>query len=253
MTRSHAASDFVSRAAPRLLAGRERVRPALSVQDHMPRYSRYVFNQVRPFLKGAICEVGSGLGRFTQYLANYERVTALEPDGSMHMSALQSSAHQLNINHVHCSLEDCPNDKVAAGAYGTVMCLNLLEYIKYDITALEIMGELLCESGHLIVVVPAVRRLYGRLDRAQGRLRRYTRRVLEAAFHEAGLEVTRSFYFNLPGMFACWPLSRLLKRQTIPLGLAHFCDRLVPLIETTERFARPPLGLSLLMVAKRSQ
>lgn len=219
--------------------------------DCMPRYDRYLFDRVEPFLKGSICEVGSGLGRFTRYLAGHEQVTALEPDGALHLSALRQAAYQINIKHVHRRLEDCPNDEVPAGAYDTVLCLNRLECVTYDITALEIMGELLSDQGHVIVVASAMPQLFGPADRLQGRLRRYSASVLAGAFEQAGLQVTRHFFFNLPGLCGWWLLSRLLRRHAIPRSLQQLGQRGLPLVAAAERLLRPPLGLSLLMVGTR--
>jgi len=220
--------------------------------ESMPRYDRYVFAQIRPFLKGSICEVGSGTGRFTQYLAGFPDVTAVEPESVLHLSAVQRLAYQINISHVCCKLDDCPNDRVPADAYDSVLAVNLLEHIRYDITALEIMGELLADRGHLIVVASAGAALHGRLDRSQGRLRRYSRRVLADAFGQAGLQVTRHFYLNLPGLLAWWWMGRVLRRDRISDRSAALANRCVGVLETMDRIARPPIGLSLVMIGKRA-
>ncbi len=239
--------DSLSRCTPDLIAGR-----AGLPGESMPRYARYVFAQIRPFLKGSICEIGSGTGRFTQFLADFPDVTAVEPEGALHISAAQRLAYQINISHVCCKLDDCPNDEVPEGAYDSVLAFNLLEHIRYDITALEIMGELLADAGHLIVVASAGSALHGRLDRAQGRLRRYSRRVLADAFEQAGLQVTRHFYLNLPGLLAWWWMGRLLRRDRISDRSAALADRCAPVLETMDRIARPPIGLSLVMIGKRA-
>lgn len=222
-----------------------------ATRDWMPRYDRYVFDRVEPFLKGSICEVGSGLGRFTRYLAGHEKVTAVEPDGALHLLALQQAAHQINIRHVHSRLEDCPNGEVPAGDYDTVLCLNRLECVTYDITMLEIMGELLSDGGHVVVVASAMPQLYGPPDRRQGRLRRYSAKVLASAFEQAGLQVTRQLFFNLPGLCGWWLMSRLLKRPAMPHRLQRIGERGLPWVAAAERLLNPPRGLSLLMVGNR--
>ena len=240
-------SDSLSRRPPDLMAGR-----ADLLDEPMPRYAHYVFAQIRPFLKGSICEVGSAAGRFTQYLAGFPDVTAMEPEGALHISAVQRLAYQINISHVCCKLDDCPNDKVPADAYNSVLAVNLLEHIRYDITALEIMGELLADAGHLIVVASAGPALFGRLDRAQGRLRRYSRRVLADAFEQAGMQVTRHFYLNLPGLLAWWWMGHVLRRDRISDRSAALADRSVRVLGTMDKIARPPIGLSLVMIGKRA-
>ena len=252
MSPRNAISGSASRAASAPFLVRATGQPGQLALDRMPGYTRYVANQIRPFLKGSICQLGSGDGRLTRYLADHEKVTAVEPDGALHLLAWQRLGYQLNIKQVRCPLEKCPNEEVPAGAYDTVIGVHLLEHVKYDITALEIMAELLSDSGHAIVVVPAAPRLYGRLDRTQGRLRRYSRRRLQRAFHEAGLVATRSFTFNVAGLIAWGLLGTLLRKSTVPPACVALADRFIPLMEKAERFTKPPVGLSLLMVGKRA-
>ena len=246
------APGSAAHAPPDQLSRRAGIDPPLLFLESCPRYTRYVVCHIRPFLKGRICEFGSGGGRVTRYLAGSEHVTAVESDGALHMSALQQSAHQININHVYCSLDDCPNDQVPGSAYDTVLCIDRLARIEYDITALEIMGELLTAGGNVVVVVPAVRALFGPLDRARGRLRRYTRRILADAFDQAGLQIRRHFFFNFPGVAAWWWLNRLRGRDRLFHRYSALIERAVPIIENLERLAKPPIGLSLVMVGKRA-
>jgi SAM-dependent methyltransferase len=247
MSSSETTSDSVSRCPPDFIAARGTL-----LGEPMPRYDRYVFAQIRPFLKGAICEVGSGTGRFTQFLAGFPDVTAVEPVGALHIAAVQRMAYQVNISHVCCKLEECPNHEVQAGAYNSVLAVNLLEHIRHDITALEIMGELLAEAGHLIVVAPAGPALHGRLDRSLGRLRRYSRGLLADAFEQAGLQVTRHFYLNLPGLLAWWWMGRVLRRDRVSGRLAALADRCAPILPTIDSITRSPIGLSLVMIGKRT-
>jgi len=215
------------------------------------RYNRYLFSKVQPFLKGRICEVGSGTGQITQFLTAYESVTALDPESSVHLQALQKFAYQLNINCVQTAIEACPNYLVPEGQYDTVVCVNLLEHLKYDITVLEIMGELLTDTGHVIAVVPAYNSLYGPLDRAQGHLRRFNRLTLREAFLDAGLEVTTCFYFDILGMLGWYWHSRWCGYERIPTWSARLYNRLLPLVGAFENHFLLPFGQSLLMVGRK--
>ena len=91
-----------------------------------------------------------------------------------------------------------------------------------------------------------------RLDRARGRLRRYTRRVLADAFEQAGLQVCRHFFFNFPGITAWWWLNRICRRDRLSAGYSALFERAAPILEKIERLAKPPLGLSLAMIGTRA-
>ncbi len=211
------------------------------------RYSRYLFARLRPFLRGRLCEIGSGTGRLTALLGGYERVTAVEPYGPYHLLSMRDLAFQLNITHARCTLEQCPNDRVPAGAYDTVLCLGLLEHLEYDITALEIMGDLTAAGGNVIVVVPAGRFLFNRLDQASGHLRRYSEALLRSAFQEAGLMVTRSGYFDIIGLLSWWLFGGVLRRNRLPWRTRAW----TPLLDALERRIHLPIGQSLLMIGRR--
>lgn len=223
----------------------------LPIAEQLHHYHRYLFSQIRPYLKGSVCEIGSGTGLVTQYMADYEKVTAVEPDGACHVTAMQRFAYQLNVACVQCDLRDCPNEKVPRGAFDSVVCLNLLEQFEDAVGALEIMGELAVEGGHIIVVLPAGRALDSARTPTRGGLRRARRESLQEAFNRADLVVTRSGYFNFVGLVASWFYRRIMRGGEISVATAKRCDRFIPLIHTLERIWQPPVGLSLLMVGRR--
>jgi hypothetical protein len=57
----------------------------------------------------------------------------------------------------------------------------------------------------------------------------------------------------MPGFFAWWLIVRVLGRTPTSGRLAMTYDRFfIPVISRVERFVRPPIGQSLLVVAQRS-
>jgi hypothetical protein len=131
--------------------------------------------------------------------------------------------------------------------------LNVLEHVEDDVTALSNMADLLWAGGRVILIVPAHGRLYGSMDRAIGHFRRYTRRSMAHKLERVGFVVEKQFYLNLPGMVGWFVNGRLL-RQTVPPGgqLAWF-NRIVPVVSWVERRVRPPIGLSLVSVARQDR
>ena len=102
----------------------------------------------------------------------------------------------------------------------------------------------------MVLLVPAVRALYGSLDRALDHYRRYSRDELLQKLRAAGFEIETSRFFNLLGVLGWYVNSRILNRTTFPpLQLALY-DRLVPLFRLETRF-RLPIGMSLIAVARK--
>jgi len=107
----------------------------------------------------------------------------------------------------------------------------------------------LAPQGRVVLIVPALHRLYGRTDRAIGHRRRYERQELRDKLEAAGLTVEHLSAFNLAGALGWYVNSRLLKRRTVPGVQARINNLLVPLLRLEERFACP-VGLSLVAVGR---
>jgi hypothetical protein len=144
-----------------------------------------------------------------------------------------------------------PNEVGALGGerFDTVICLKLLEHIEDDVASLVAMRGLLSATGRVVLLVPALRFLYGTLDRALGHYRRYTGRELETKLQAAGLRPTHIEYFNLAGMPGWWFAGRVFRRTVIPAGPLRLYDMLVPLFRL-ERLLPWRLGQSLIAIGE---
>ncbi len=226
------------------------VRTSLERLSDLYAYNHWIYSRIRPYLRGAICEVGGGTGNITQFLLNYPRVVSLEPDGHSLRIARERFADHLNTKFVQTYVEGCPREEVAAGSFDTVICLNVLEHIENDVEALRRMGALCAAGGQVVILVPAMQWAFGRLDESFGHYRRYSRRTLRAAFAAAGLEVVASRYFNFIGAFGWWYTSRVRGAVQLEASSCRTFDRLVPYLDSIERLIPPPIGQSLIMVGR---
>jgi SAM-dependent methyltransferase len=224
---------------------------SLRVLRELYNYNHWLFNKVRPFIRGRVFEVGSGIGNITQYLLNCESVTGIEPFPAAYRELCGRFRNHLNVNFFQCSLENCPNKDVPAGCFDTLLCLNVLEHITDDADALQCMSRCLSLRGRVVILVPAHMSIYGELDRSFGHYRRYTRRGLNRLFKQAGLKPVHSFYMNHIGYFGWWWQGRILQQDNISPRASWFFNRLVPFLDAFERVVRLPFGQSLVMVGER--
>jgi SAM-dependent methyltransferase len=123
-----------------------------------------------------------------------------------------------------------------AGQFDTVVCLNVVEHIDDDVTALSNIRKRLDKNGRAIVLVPSGPGLYGTLDKVLGHFRRYTREQLVDVCRRAGFTVEKMLTFNRIGSPGWWLNGRILKRETFGLGQIKMLNALVPIIRPIDRF-----------------
>lgn len=233
--------------AQEILADAE-IRTSLELLSELYNYNHWIFNKIRPFLRGRLCEIGCGIGTITQFMLNHERVVGIEPSPPSLETARERFADHLNVEIIQGFLSDCPCENVPAAGFDTVICLNVLEHIEDDVDALKRMSEMCAAKGRVVILVPAHMSIFGRLDRSFGHWRRYSRRSLRRTFARAGIDVTYSRYMNSLGYFGWWWQSRIRRRNQIPVQSARVFNRIVPFLDAIERLIPFPFGQSLIMI-----
>ena len=217
--------------------------------EALRRYNTFLWELIRPYVGRCVLEVGAGTGVMTQYLATRERLVATDVDPQYVDLLRRTFAGQPNVEVHPLDLARAGDDGFAPGSFDTVVCANVLEHVADDRAALRALRELLRPGGRVVLIIPALRALYGTIDRAIGHYRRYSRREVEERLREAGLAVEHVSYFNLLGVPGWYLNARVLRRRTVPGLQARLHDRLVPLLRVERRF-RPPFGMSLLAVGR---
>ena len=67
----------------------------------------------------------------------------------------------------------------------------------------------------------------------------------------AGFVIEKQFYLNVLGVLGWFVNGRLLGQTVPPSGQLEWFNRLVPFLKWIERRIRPPIGLSLVSIARR--
>jgi len=153
------------------------------------------------------------------------------------------------INVVRYALEEGAREDLYRLRLDTIICLNVLEHVLDDATALRGLAGLLVPGGRLILLVPAHQSLYSSLDRHLDHHRRYGRKALVGLLRESGFVVERAGYFNMLGALGWWFNGRVLRRKILPGAQLRFFNLMTPLVRM-EQWVRPPFGLSLILLAR---
>jgi SAM-dependent methyltransferase len=225
----------------------------LETMSEAHRYQAHVFGLVRPHVGTRVLEVGCGIGTMTRQLLDVaQEVVCIEPNLNCATRARTELGAHPRVAIRICHLEECDRDELQQRQFDTVVCVNVLEHIEDDVRALALFRDVVVKTaGKVLIFVPAVQALYGPHDAALGHHRRYSKRRLARAFDAAGLDVVAMQYTNPIGLLG-WIYNRYISGNTEHTsGQVRIFDRLVaPWALPLERFATPPIGLSLFAVGR---
>jgi glycosyltransferase involved in cell wall biosynthesis len=217
-------------------------------------YNRWLHERFEHYLGSRILEVGSGVGNQTRFFVDErEQVIAsdIEPHYVRELVGRFGDRKNVKIASYGFPLSERDRQELLSSRVDTIVCMNVLEHIEDDTSTLADFASVLPSGGHLVLLVPAMKALYGTLDQHLHHFRRYAQDELRSAITAAGFEVETLRFLNRPAVPGWWLSSRVLKRRVVPRGQLKAFKWVMPLLrleETTE----PGFGLSLLALARRS-
>ena len=218
------------------------------------RYGDHVFNLFRPYIGRRVLEVGCGIGTMSRKLAEVsDLIVGIEPNAACIERVQVAMRDEPKFSLRPSLLEDCDVLELASHRFDTVYCVNVLEHIEDDVAALRMFREALIPGGRVLIFVPAIQAAYGPLDAELGHHRRYSKATLAGAFRTAGLELEMLRYTNPIGLIGWMYNAHVSKARVHSIGQVKLFERLVaPWALPLERVVHPPIGLSLVAVARRA-
>lgn len=215
-------------------------------------WKAYLREEIRPFLRGDVLEVGAGIGATTRALADAAARTwlCLEPDPELAEqlgASVRGAPTPPALRVLTGSVADLPRDP----AFDAALYIDVLEHIEADAAELASVAARLRGGGHLVVLSPAHQFLMSDFDRAIGHHRRYDATSL-AAIAPAGLSLARMRYLDCVGILASLS-SPLLLRESYPTErqIGFWDRRMVPLSRRLDRWLAYRVGKSILAVWRK--
>jgi SAM-dependent methyltransferase len=197
-----------------------------------------------------VLEIGAGVGNLTLNLVprTVYWATDINP---MYLSELRKLEE--TRPYLHTARVDLTSKEPLHGEekFVTVICLNVVEHVEDDLSALRNLRSLLVDGGRAIVLVPQGPALFGTLDTVLGHRRRYRREQLESVARTAGFHVKEILDFNRASVPAWWFNGRVLRRKHFGLGQMKMLNLLVPIFRKADRWLPTP-SLSLIAILERS-
>ena len=223
---------------------------SLNIMAKARWYNRWLYSFVKPCLGKKILELGSGIGNFTELLADGRRLVDASDIENKYLKKLKTRFRGKKVKVTRIDLE-ADNAKARTDYYDTVICLNVLEHIRKDETALNLFYRSLKHNGGLVLLVPAHKMLFGSLDKNLKHYRRYSKKELVEKLTKSGFKVEKIRYLNIFGVFGWFLYSNILRRKIVSESQVVLFDRLARPVLLAEKVIKPPFGLSLFVVAKK--
>jgi 2-polyprenyl-3-methyl-5-hydroxy-6-metoxy-1,4-benzoquinol methylase len=221
-----------------------------------PHFNRWMFDTIRPYCKGHVLEVGSGIGNISRLYLEHNLPLTVSDLRTEYCAILQqkfgSNPLLRSIESVELALTDFDTRYPhLLGQFDTVVASNVVEHIREDKLAIQNCMDMLKPGGHLIILVPAHQTLYNEFDRELGHFIRYTKRSLIGLLKHAGLRVLHHQYFNAAGI-AGWVLNGgIRKKKLIPAAQLRFFDMMLPFIKLVDILTFHQIGLSVIAVGQK--
>jgi SAM-dependent methyltransferase len=217
------------------------------------RLCDWMFDQYADLVPGARAgEIGAGIGTFSRRMLDLgaRDVLLVEPDEVCARQLRTGFGEDERVEVSEDALPDSPSLAARAGELDLVVSQNVLEHIDDHAAAIATMAAALRPGGHMVLLVPAHPRLFGKLDERFDHHRRYTRATLGGLVEEAGLEIERLYHFNLLGIPGWWVQNRRSEPSVSERSLAAY-EALVRVWRPLEDRISLPWGLSVIVRARR--
>lgn len=219
-------------------------------------YYRWLIGRFEPHLGPRVVEVGAGIGTFAEWIlgtGKVERLTLIEPAANNYPQLERRFRDDTRVRTVQGYLEgEQESEGEQVQDQDALIAVNVLEHVEDDAAFLEAAWRTLRPGGALLIFVPAGRWNFGSLDHAFEHFRRYDRKTLRRRLEAAGFRIETLRYANSIGVLAWFVTGRVLRRRTLDAASVKLYDRIVvPWLMALEDRVAPPLGQSLLAVARR--
>jgi len=211
--------------------------------NRAPRFTKWMADVIRPYVGEKVLEIGAGTGNLTVQLTPRRLywVSDINPLYLDYLENIRLNRPYMRVGYTDGGKGDSfPREK----KFDTVICLNVVEHLADDLTALNNFREVLEDQGRAIVLVPCGPWLFGSLDEVLGHHRRYSRKQLTDLVERAGFRLESMLGFNRIGVIAWWLNARLLRRRTFGFWQIQLLNVLTPVFRVLDNFLPlPPLSL----------
>jgi glycosyltransferase involved in cell wall biosynthesis len=216
-------------------------------------YNRWLADRFRGALGRRVLEIGAGFGNMTRQLDGRDLVVAsdLDPVALEYLRGAFRDDPAVRVASYRFPLGEGQRAEIQALGIDTIVCLNVLEHIEDDAGTLADFFALLPSGGRVVLIVPALARLYGTLDEHLHHFRRYEKDELTEKLRSAGFTIEDCRFLNRPGILGWYLNGKVLRRKVLPSGQLAAFRLTMPLLRREEKNP-PSTGMSLLAIGRKA-
>ncbi len=226
----------------------------LDVIAEAKQFNAWMYQTIKPFCKGSILELGSGIGNISAFFLQQNEDLTLSDIRPKYCDVLKAKFGQpekvIQLDLTHPDFKNVYAAHLAR--YDSVFALNVVEHIQDDKRAIQNCYELLKPGGKLTILVPAYQALYNRFDRELEHYRRYNADALTSLISSCRFSEVQSTYFNFIGIIGWYVSGKIQGNKTIPKGQMSLYDKLVPLFKLIDKCIFNKIGLSVIGTGSKS-
>ena len=222
----------------------------LEVLEGADNYNEWIVSSLKPYVKSPALEVGAGTGNISEYFTDLKSIVLTDVDPKLVELLQNKFTGKKNI--LIESLDISATLGTIRNRFKTIFAVNVLEHIKKDSEAVSNIHHLLEPGGRVVLLVPAKKFAYSKLDKSLGHYRRYEKDELKRLLENARFEIEKIEYFNVVGLLS-WMVRNVVSRNhnVLKKSYVSIFDSIVPFLRAIEPKKNLPFGISLIVVAKK--
>jgi SAM-dependent methyltransferase len=223
----------------------------LEVLEGADNYNAWIAGMLSPYIESPALEVGAGTGNISEFFGKLESLVITDNDPELVKFLEDKFSLKKNVHAEVLDIASKFGDVKVK--FRTVYAINVLEHIENDKLALQNVNKLLVPGGRIVLLVPAKKFAYTKLDKSLGHFRRYEKEELRKKLTDANFTIKKIEYFNIVGL-ASWIIRNIISVNHSDLKKSHvkFFDSIVPILRKIEPRSGLPFGISLIAVASKN-
>ena len=219
------------------------------------KFNKWMYDQIRNYLKGDILEIGSGIGNISIHvIEDGYNITLSDYNAEYCFLLKEKFRNEPKVKDViRIDLLQPGFEREYASMrqkFDTVFLLNVIEHVEDDNKVIQNISFLLKKGGHAIILAPAYNWLYSRFDKELGHYRRYTAASMTQVVTQTGrFDALACRYFNAAGITGWLLFGKVFHKKLIGSTEMSAFNALVPLFRLLDKIVCNKIGLSVIIIA----